>query len=138
MRPKQGVLAILVVLANLGVWALVLPGCATISPQRDALRAAEISFTTYESVSNAVVEETKRLLNVSYARSLTDEERLEITALNDLRGVLDRYSEAHNVYVRALRLGQGIDQARQQVVTMWRQVRDEAVNLRLHFNAVAP
>lgn len=116
----------------------LLASCASLTPQQSALRAAEVSFTTYESVSNAVVAQTKRIMDFRKVRPLTREDRQELAHLDDLRILLDRYSAAHNGYVGALKLGQGVEAARRQVVDLWNQVRDTALTLKLKFTAVAP
>lgn len=139
------------VLLNLFVWSAV-TGCAgPLNARQKAVKAAQLSHATYESLRPVVTRNIVSLVETSRTRSLAREEKSFLAGLNRLRLMLDEYAELHNAFVNALVVGTAkvgespippdnlnLEETRLTMNSLLNQIIDMALNMGLKFNAVRP
>lgn len=85
------------------VLLLMVTACASTSK---AKQSAMLSQQMYESASNTVVEQITGIVKAADAGTITSEQKKTLAVLNEFKIVLNKYAEAHNAYVTALKIAE--------------------------------
>lgn len=118
-------------------------GCAT--SMKSAKRTAVVSQTVYNAVKAQVVDQIAEIIEKDDRGLAGPEDRRRLRMLDGLRKLLDKYSEAHNAYVGALRIWDKIGEKPAQLLTqehkvleLWFEVSQMASQLGImsHANGV--
>ena len=132
---KRLILAWTLVLLNLAVWAFVLSCAGTLAPlPKEAVTVAAVSFEVHDFLMKEVTQWVSALVKQERTRFLTTDENARLKRLIALGLALDRYAEAHNAYLTALRYYQAAANAsdeRQKVRDLQRKAVSGAMALNL-------
>jgi len=77
--------------------------CATTNK---AKQGAMISQQIYEEVSNTVVEQITEIVKAADAGTITSVQRKTLADLSEFKKILNKYAEAHNTYITALKIAE--------------------------------
>jgi hypothetical protein len=114
------------------ILALAVVGCAaTGKPPEAAIRAAQASYVTYETLAPVAAQATVDLLKIQRTRPLTDAEQGRLNGLKKLGKILEDFRLAHRVYIQTL---SPVD--RGFLVDLLNRSIDLGLALKLNFNAV--
>jgi hypothetical protein len=107
-------------------------GCAATGPPPEAaIRAAQASYVTYETLAPIAAQATMDLLKIQRTRPLTDAEQGRLNGLKKLGKVLEDFRLAHRIYIQTL---SPVD--RGFLVDLLNRSIDLGLSLGLNFNAV--
>jgi len=95
---------------KLMAWMFIVPAllfmvtaCASTNK---AKQSAMISQQMYDSASNTVVQQITEIVKAADAGTITSTQKKTLADLSEFKKVLNKYAEAHNAYVTALKIAE--------------------------------